>query len=119
MALVTMQRICARLIREGADEAMKRHCPLHVVHVAPTEGKSAPDTDTLNYLYALSGEAGATMCVLRSNVAVNAMADYAIENGVSLIFIGAGENSAGIARTLSELVSGVEIRILEDMQGDI
>lgn len=112
LVLVTMQRVCARLIRLGADEAIKTHRPLHVVHVAAADGSNAPDPETLDYLYALSGEANATMCVLRSDVAVNAVAQYAIENEVALIYLGDGENAEGIARSLSELVSGVQVKII-------
>ena len=120
LVLVTMQRSCARLIRFGADEALKRHQPLHVVHVAPLgEKQNAPDTDTLNYLYALAGEAGATMCVLRSDVAVNAMAHYAKENNISLVYLGDGENAPGIARTLCELVPGVQVRMMEDQENHV
>ena len=112
MVLVTMQRACARLIRLGADRAMKEHRPLHVVHVTPREGTAAPEA--LNYLYALAGESGATMCVLRSDVAVNAMAEYATQNGVGAVLMGGGEQAESIARTLSELCPGVEVHILPE-----
>lgn len=114
MVLVTMQRACARLIRLGADRAMIERRPLHVVHVTPREGTDAPDAETLNYLYALAGEAGATMCVLRSDVAVNAMAEYAVQNGVGTVLMGGGGQAESIARTLSELVPGVEVHILPE-----
>ncbi len=114
MVLVTMQRACARLIRFGADQAMIAHRPLHVVHVTPREGADAPQAETLNYLYALAGESGATMCVLRSDVAVNAMAEYAAQNGVSTVLMGGGEQAQHIARTLSELTPGVEVHILPE-----
>ena len=114
MVLVTMQRACARLIRLGADRAMREHRPLHVVHVTPREGTAAPEAETLNYLYALVGEAGATMCVLRSDVAVNAMAEYAVQNAVGAVLMGGGGQAESIARTLSELCPGVEVHILPE-----
>lgn len=117
MVLVTLQRFCARLIRRGADISLSKGCPLKVVHVTPGNrrvgGEGGIQADVLNYLYALANEAGAEMCVLTSDVAVNAMAEYAKANSVSHIIMGAGENAAGIAETLSQLLPGVEVMILE------
>lgn len=117
MVLVTMQRMCARLIRKGADMALKKACPLKVVHVAAMNSlpanESAINAQVLDYLYALAGEAGAEMCVISSEVPVAAMADYAQENAVCQIVLGDGERAHGIAETLSELLPGVEIMIVE------
>ncbi len=120
MALVTLQRHCARLIRSGADMALKERCPLKVVHVAQAVNAAArAEGDTvsaqvLDYLYALANEAGAEMCVLTSDVTVNAIAEYALQNGVRQIVMGNGENAHGLAETLSGLLPGVEILILEE-----
>ncbi len=118
MVLVTLQRHCARLIRSGADMALRQGCALHVVHVASTatlpEGQSAIDAQVLDYLYALSGEAGAEMCLLTAEVPVTAMAEYASENGVSQVVMGGGENAVGIAETLSQMLPGVQVLIAED-----
>jgi K+-sensing histidine kinase KdpD len=118
LVLVTLQRACARLIRLGADQALKSHCPLHVLHVAVVDGQTEPkqamDSQTLDYLYALAGEAGAEMTVLRAEVAVTAIAEFASREGVKDIVMGGGENAAGIAETLSELLPGVRVMIVED-----
>ena len=52
LVLVTLQRACARLIRMGADLALKQGRPLHVLHVTTSHGKAQPsiDAQTLNYL---------------------------------------------------------------------
>ena len=117
MVLVTMQRMCARLIRTGAEMALKRGCPLKVVHVAARSGEEpgdvAIDAQTLDYLYALAGEVGAEMCVLSTEVPVVAMADYAQEQGVKRIVMGDGEYAHSIAETLSGLLPGVQVLILE------
>ena len=117
MVLVTMQRMCARLIRSGAEMAMKKGCPLKVVHVAARRGGEPADTaidaQTLDYLYALAGEVGAEMCVLSTEVPVVAMADYAQEHGVKQIVMGNGEYAHGIAETLSGLLPGVQVVIME------
>ncbi len=118
MVLVTLQRLCARLIRSGADMALKQNCPLKVVHVAQKDledaGESAIKAEALNYLYALANEAGAEMCVLTADVAVTAMAEYAKENGIKQIVMGEGESAHGLAETLSELLPGVQVLIVQE-----
>ena len=117
MVLVTLQRHCARLIRRGADMALKRGCALKVVHVAEVRDREAQSSaihaEILNDLYALANEAGAEMCVLTSEVAVNAMAEYAKEHGVKQVVMGNGERAHGIGETLSALLPGVAIAILD------
>ena len=118
LVLVTLQRACARLIRKGADMAMVQRCPLLVLHVANKSQKSMVgptiDAQTLDYLYALSGEAGAEMCVLTSEVPVTAIANYAQENGVKQVVLGDGERASGIAETLSKLLPGVQVLIVRE-----
>ncbi len=116
LVLVTLQHACARLIREGADMALKQGSPLRVVHVANSAdaswGDPAAQAQALNYLYALSGEAGADMCVLTSEVPVTAIANYAQECGAKQVVMGGGENARGIAETLSQFMPGVQVMIL-------
>lgn len=113
--LVTLQRSCARLIRMGADIALRQGCPLSVLHVTTQSFIDKPETNaqTLDYLYALAGEAGAEMCVLSSDVPVTAMANYALANGVKQVVMGGGVQASGIAQTLSELMPGVEVLIMD------
>ncbi|MEG0048191.1 MAG: hypothetical protein RR653_00540 [Clostridia bacterium] len=119
LVLVTLQRACARLIRKGADMAMSKGCPLLVLHIASKVQKSAGepgiDAQTLDYLYALSSEAGAEMCVLTSDVPVTAIANYAQENGVKQVVLGDGERACGIAETLSRLLPGVQVLIVREV----
>ncbi|MEA5016962.1 MAG: universal stress protein [Candidatus Limiplasma sp.] len=118
MVLVTMQRMCARLIRLGADQALRQGCPLKVVHVASTadvpEGQAKIDAQVLNYLYALANEAGAEMCVLTSDVPVTAIAEYAVENQVGQIIMGGGGEAGGIAQTLCGMLPGVKVAVIEE-----
>lgn len=118
LVLVTLQRSCARLIRRGADMALQQHCTLHVLHVVVKDPESDQDTaidaQVLNYLYALSGEAGAEMTVLTADVAVTAMAEFATRQGSRQIVMGGGDRACGIAETLSELLPGVQVMIAED-----
>ncbi|MEG2207511.1 MAG: hypothetical protein RR065_05350, partial [Clostridia bacterium] len=105
LVLVTLQRACARLIRTGIDMAFQQNAPMLVLHIAPKNGKAMGEPSinakALDYLYALSGEAGAEMCVLTSDVPVTAMANYAQQHGVKQVIMGGGQQASGIAETLS------------------
>lgn len=118
LVLVTLQRACARLIRKGTDLALKQGRPLHVLHVTVYREGSQPaiDAQTLDYLYALAGEAGAQMCVLSAEVPVTAIANYAQQNDVHQVVMGGGEQASGIAETLSSLLPGVQVMILDPEQ---
>ena len=61
----------------------------------------------------LSGEAGAEMCVLTSKAPVTAIANYANECGARHVVMGGGERARGIAETLSQLLPGVRVLIME------
>ncbi len=117
LVLVTLQRACARLIRHGTDLALKQHCPLHVLHVMvnPEQADSAHamDAHALDYLYALSGEAGAQMTVLTADVAVTAIAEFATQQGARQVILGDGEHAGGIAETLAALLPGVQVMIVD------
>ncbi|HNX61370.1 MAG TPA: hypothetical protein PKN45_01920 [Candidatus Limiplasma sp.] len=116
LVLVTLQRACARLIRSGADMALKQHCPLHVLHISVSEDdpQKPLDSQALDYLYALSGEAGAEMTVFSAEVAVTAIAEFAEKIGARQIVMGNGECADGMAETLSELLPGVQVMIVPD-----
>lgn len=115
LVLVTLQRACARLIRHGADMALRQHSPLHVLHVVVrNQGEQddhTMDAQTLNYLYALSSEAGAQMTVLTADVALTAIAEYASQQSAKQVILGGGEHASGIAETLARLLPGVEVII--------
>ncbi len=106
IVLVTLQRLCARLIRSGADMALKQRCPLKVLHVAQVEAEAIKENgikaDVLNELYALANEAGAEMCVLTAKVPVNAMAQYA-KDGQPGIFAGRPAGICGLFRRPPQL----------------
>ena len=118
LVLVTLQRACARLIRRGADMALRQHSPLHVLHVVVTDaqpgGENAIDAQALDYLYALAGEAGAQMTVLTAEVAVTAMAEFASQQGARQIIMGGGEQAGGIAETLSQQLPGVQVMMMDE-----
>lgn len=102
LVLVTMQHACARLIREGVDLALREGRPVKVLHVVNPDaapiGEPAINAQALDYLYALSGEAGAEMCVLTSNVPVTAIANYATDCGARHVIMGGGGQACGHRR---------------------
>lgn len=118
LVLVTLQRACARLIRFGVDLSMRQHCTLHVLHVVTRDGQpvseQAIDAHALDYLYALASEAGAEMTVLTADVALTAIAEFASQRSVKQVVMGGGEHACGIAETLSELLPGVQVMILNE-----
>jgi len=118
LVLVTLQRACARLIRRGADMALRDHCSLHALHVvvktAAANPENAIDAQVLDYLFALAGEAGAQMIVLTADVAITAIAEYASRQGVKKVIMGGGEQACGIAETLSEMLPGVQVMIVDE-----
>ncbi|MBP3540424.1 MAG: hypothetical protein J6K72_01210 [Clostridia bacterium] len=115
LALVTLQRSCARLIRKGADLAMKQQSSLYVLHVIAQDamGDQEKYAKTLDYLYALAGEVGAEMCMRIAEVPLTAIANYAQEIGAGQVVMGGGEKASGIAETLSGLLPGVQILIVD------
>ena len=117
MVLVTLQHHCVRLIRKAADMALRQRCPLKVVHVAHAQDEGerslAMNVNVLNDLYALAGEVGAEMCVLTSPVMVTAVAEYAKGHQIKQVVMGDGKQAHGIAETLSELLPGIAIFIID------
>lgn len=79
----------------------------------PLPSASPPSTPAaLDYLYALSGEVGAEMCVLTSSSPLEAIADYASGCNAGVIVMGGGERASGIAETFSHRLPGVQVIIL-------
>ncbi|MBE5778449.1 MAG: hypothetical protein E7331_03855 [Clostridiales bacterium] len=115
LVLVTLQRACARLIRSGALLAQTEGNPLHVLHVLAKsqEKEQTLDAATLDYLYALATDNGAEMCVRIAEVPVTAIANYAQEIGAGRVVMGGGEKASGIAETLSSLLPGVQVLIMD------
>lgn len=115
LVLVTLQRACARLIDSGAELARPDGCDLHVLHVLAKsqEKEQTLEAKTLDYLYALATEKGAEMCVRIAEVPVTAIANYAQEINAGKVVMGGGEKASGIAETLSSLLPGVQVLIMD------
>lgn len=107
LVCVTGQKTCDRLIKTGAQLAAGFSAPLLVVHVAPAGAPllgSSTQSEALNYLYSLSCEAGAEMAVLRAPDTVERLIQYAQEQHVKHIVLGAGRPDGPDRRDMAGLL---------------
>ena len=117
MVCVTRQKTCERLIAAGARVAKDVGVPLTVVHVVRS-GESVLGTGeegaALDYLFSVSKEVGADMTVLRAADVSRALSDYARQNQVRIIVLGAsGENGqVQLLKDLKHHLPQVEIKVI-------
>lgn len=107
LVCVTGQKTCDRLIKTGAQLAAEFSAPLLVVHVAPVGAPllgGSNQSEALNYLYALSCEVGAEMAVLRAPDTVERLIQYAQEQHVRHIVLGAGRPDGPERRDIAGLL---------------
>ncbi len=107
LVCVTGQKTCDRLIKAGAQLAAQLSAPLLVVHVAPVGAPllgSSTQSEALNYLYSLSCEVGAEMAVLRAPDTLERLIQYAQEQHVAHIVIGAGRPDGPDQRDVASLL---------------
>jgi K+-sensing histidine kinase KdpD len=70
--------------------------PIHVVHCVETGRNflgSAYEADAIEYLFTAAQVAGAELNLLRADDVDDALVDYAKENGVTIIVMGAASES--------------------------
>ncbi len=94
LVCATAQRSCQRLISRGAAIAQEQHTKLLVLSVSGSGPNvlGNPDvSEALNYLYAVSSEAGAEMTMLQSADAKKAIADFIRERHVTHAVLGQGK----------------------------
>ena len=107
LVCVTGQKTCDRLIKTGAQLAAVFQAPLLVVHVAPAGAPllgNSTQSEALNYLYSLSCEVGAEMAVLRAPDTLERLIQYAQEQHVAHIVIGAGRPDGPDRRDVASLL---------------
>lgn len=108
LVCVTVQKECERLILAGKRLADNGRIPLRVLHVAaPGETLlGSPDAqEALNFLYALSRDAGAEMMLLYSADVRQAIVDYAHQVHAVCVVVGSGRQGGwAMAEALEELL---------------
>lgn len=134
MVCVTGQRSCERLIMHGAKrceqpaaqaepasaEQAPERLPLYVVHCVET-GQNFMNTpyeaDAIDYLFTAAQVVGAELTILRADSVEDALAEFAVENGIAVVVMGtSGENSeksGRFAARLRERLPGVEFDIIQ------
>ena len=146
MVCVTGQRSCERLIMRGAKLSMEREVvsaasdekkespdsaadgdtaavsaplPLYVVHCVET-GQNFMNTpyeaDAIDYLFTCAQVVGAELTILRADSVEDALAEFAEQNKVGVIVMGAspetGAPGGRFAKKLAERLPGVEFDIV-------
>ncbi len=120
MVCVTGQRSCDRLIDRGVERSGDS-IPIHIVHCVETGRNflgSPYEADAIEYLFTAAQLAGAELTLLRADDVDDALVDYAKENGVTLLVMGAASarnrnNGENIAMRLQRRLPEVEFDILE------
>ena len=104
LACVTVQKNCARLIRQGSAMARESGVPLRVLHVS--QGKSmldSPDSAAiLNELFSLAHEAEAEMNIVYEQDVPAAIARCAGEWGAGVLVL--GPDRSGTAGRVKQLL---------------
>lgn len=120
MVCVTQQKTCERLILNGYKLLQSENDKLFVVHVVNEKGMfldNTNDGESLEYLFNVSKKVGADLTVLRSKDVMETIVDFAKDNEITHIVIGARpENdiiyNLGFGLQLQESLPGIEFIIL-------
>ncbi len=91
LVCVTQQRTCERLIKKADKLKQESNASLYVIHVLKNEWNildNAKEGEALEYLFGISKSVGANLTVLRSDLIVNAIADFIRENKIDCIVMG-------------------------------
>ncbi|HEX9061449.1 MAG TPA: universal stress protein [Clostridia bacterium] len=91
LVCVTQQRTCERLIKKADKLKQESNASLYVIHVLKNEWNildNAKEGEALEYLFGISKSVGANLTVLRSDLIVNAIADFIRENNIDCIVMG-------------------------------
>ena len=100
LVCVTVQKDCARLIREGRRMAEEKGERLHVLHVSAGKNPlgNPAAAEALNELFSLAHEVDAEMNILYDANVVDSIVRYAKEQSASLLVL--GPDHSGIAGQL-------------------
>lgn len=91
LVCVTQQRTCERLIKKADKLKQESDASLYVIHVLKNEWNildNVKEGEALEYLFGISKSVGANLTVLRSDLIVNAIADFIRENKIDCIVMG-------------------------------
>lgn len=120
MVCVTQQKNCERLIMKGYEKVTKEKDKLFVLNVVnenDTFLHTTNDGEALEYLFGVSSDAGANLTVIRAKDVIEAMGEFAKENKITHVVLGASPHGGGIdnhpvAKRLKEVVPKCEFIIV-------
>lgn len=123
LVCVTQQKTCEKLIRKAAalkDQSLNipQSKQLFVLHVAKKDWNfldNAKEGEALDYLFNISKAVGAELTVLKSDDIAKTICDFARENSVGIIIMGASdkpEENKFYNRLKALLGDSVEIQIV-------
>lgn len=120
LVCVTQQKNCERLIMTGYEKINKEKDKLFVLNVVNENDKflqTTSDGDALEYLFGVSSEAGANLTVIRAKDVIDAMGEFAKENKITHMLLGASPHGGGVenhpvAKRLKEIVPKCEFIIV-------
>ncbi len=117
LVCVTGQKMCERLIDEGARLARELDAELSVVHVARQGGGllggNVAEAEALEYLFQISSDHGAGMTVIRSDDVVPTLAHHARKVGASLMVLGSPKRSErDVTRELKAHMPDMEFHVV-------
>lgn len=120
MVCVTQQKNCERLIMAGYERITKDKDNLFVINVVNEKDNflhTSTDGEALEYLFGVSSTVGASLTVIRAKDVIAAMGEFAKENKITHIVLGAsphggGEDDHPIAKRLKDIVPKSEFIIV-------
>lgn len=120
MVCVTKQLTCERLIKRGSNLKGNKNGDLFVIHVAK-EGVNflgnKKEAEALEYLFTISKEVGANLTVIRANDVVEAISNFAKDNTIKYIVLGAPPKDTkddGIISRLQSTLSECEFLVIPE-----
>ena len=118
LVCVTQQKNCERLIRYAEDLKNTLRCgDLHVLHVAKSNYNflnNETEGEALEYLFGISKSLGANLAVIKSDEIEKTITQYAGNNNIAHIVIGAsrdGKDENHFYEFLKNTLKNVEIHM--------
>lgn len=116
MVCVTNQKSCERLISRGKERQTGNN-GLYIVHCVQTGQNfmnSIFESDAVEYLFTAAQIAGAQLSLLRADSVDDALVDFASQNDVNIIIMGASPSNSenSIVMRLQRRLPSVEFDIV-------
>lgn len=116
MVCVTNQKSCERLISHGKDRQAENSelYIVHCVHTGQNFMNSVFESDAVEYLFTAAQIAGAQLSLLRADNVDDALVDFASQNNVDIIIMGASPSGSenNIVMRLQRRLPSVEFDVV-------